>query len=652
MPNKIIVFEKISDFFRPFLRCYSLFGYKVYYLRASQKSLSKKWVIDYENKGYISRINPDCQFSYDKVFYPDMAFSNIENIYRSVSAESEAIKRVVYLYQDAHVNLALKKKLIFELSRFYFLNTLLNELGKQLSFKSFYFVPGDGNIFNPINNDPLSSYNQLLKLVKKNKPSSLKETNCSFPLWYVCFSFMRNICEISVFYLKLSGFLILLTYSYLFKKNTAKAKCKNYKYLISIMAPRRQFSNQVQKVDFLVDEKYIRKEDTLFFYAKKLKDEYLEYCERNGLNLIDGFFQQFDFNKAEIRKVFKEVFKTLLSRPIMVHSVREGVLESFLFYIWWQTFADKYAVKNFIGYHDFSSQAICRNIILKKKTRTKTWFYLDSGSSAAFFRTKQEDELYRSFHFMYLYFDYFPYWSEPLVSYFKDHDLAVDKYLATGCLWSEHVRLISEKVIRSDLLERLESFGFKDGHKIIAVFDSSYDYDVIDSYEHGIAFIQDILRLADDVPEAFIIFKEKKARSYVRKYCPALARLYESLQNHARFYLPPDAGSTSEAIAFSDLTISFPFTSTTVEALAARKKALFYDPSGRLKSIFYDNIPDLVCHGYDNLLAMTKRLLFEAKTGEYDLYLDRFIKGNIDPFLDGKGITRFREFINYYNNVV
>jgi len=124
-----------------------------------------------------------------------------------------------------------------------------------------------------------------------------------------------------------------------------------------------------------------------------------------------------------------------------------------------------------------------------------------------------------------------------------------------------------------------------------------------------------------------------------------LADIYGELDAHPRFYLPPDASSTSEVIALSDLTISFAYTSTAIETLAARKKGIFYNPSGKLKSLYYDSIHGLVCHDYQSLFAMSKKLLYETSEAQYDEYLERYIKGALDPFLDGKGITRMRSFI-------
>ncbi len=103
--------------------------------------------------------------------------------------------------------------------------------------------------------------------------------------------------------------------------------------------------------------------------------------------------------------------------------------------------------------------------------------------------------------------------------------------------------------------------------------------------------------------------------------------------------------SPSEPIAASDLVISFPFTSASVEALGARKKAVYYDAPDKFRGSFYDRIPGLVCHSYKELFNRVDELLFKVDKEEYDAYLDETVKGKIGPYLDGKALTRFRELL-------
>ena len=119
----------------------------------------------------------------------------------------------------------------------------------------------------------------------------------------------------------------------------------------------------------------------------------------------------------------------------------------------------------------------------------------------------------------------------------------------------------------------------------------------------------------------------------------------EKLENHPRCYMPQSSMSPSEPIAVSELIISFPFTSATVEALGARKKALYYDAADKFRGSFYDKVPGLVCHTYKDLLERVGELLFATDREKYGLYLEKSIKANIEPYLDARALTRFRELL-------
>ena len=102
---------------------------------------------------------------------------------------------------------------------------------------------------------------------------------------------------------------------------------------------------------------------------------------------------------------------------------------------------------------------------------------------------------------------------------------------------------------------------------------------------------------------------------------------------------------TAEAIAHSDLIVSACFTSTTIEALGARKKAIYFDASNRFKGHYYDKFPKLVAHGYNELSDLVKYWLYDIKDEEFGEYLKSHVKGEIDAHVDGMAITRFRELL-------
>ena len=121
--------------------------------------------------------------------------------------------------------------------------------------------------------------------------------------------------------------------------------------------------------------------------------------------------------------------------------------------------------------------------------------------------------------------------------------------------------------------------------------------------------------------------------------------VYRRLDDHPRAFCVANTFSASEMTAMSDLVLSFPFTSTSLEAIAARKKAVWYDACDKYRGSYFDKVPGLVCHNYDELSSRVNWLLCATSSEEYDRYLDAEVKGKVESYLDGKAITRFRRYL-------
>jgi hypothetical protein len=94
----------------------------------------------------------------------------------------------------------------------------------------------------------------------------------------------------------------------------------------------------------------------------------------------------------------------------------------------------------------------------------------------------------------------------------------------------------------------------------------------------------------------------------------------------------------------SDLTVTYAFSSTAVEALSARRKAIYYDPAGRFRVNFYDAIPGFVAHGYEELKLFVKKML-NMSENEFNDFLEVWGSPRIEDYRDGKAKNRFRELL-------
>jgi hypothetical protein len=112
-----------------------------------------------------------------------------------------------------------------------------------------------------------------------------------------------------------------------------------------------------------------------------------------------------------------------------------------------------------------------------------------------------------------------------------------------------------------------------------------------------------------------------------------------------------DGISAAEVIAASDFVISCSYTSPTAEALGALVKAIYYDVAGHDigDKYYYNNYPNFVAHNYEELKKLTNYWLNEITETEFEKFLHTYVKDEIDPYLDGKALTRLRKLLMKQN---
>ena len=84
---------------------------------------------------------------------------------------------------------------------------------------------------------------------------------------------------------------------------------------------------------------------------------------------------------------------------------------------------------------------------------------------------------------------------------------------------------------------------------------------------------------------------------------PRLLDIYRRMDSHPRITICSDREDASELIAISDMIISFPFTSTTFEALSVDMPAVWHDPLGYYQNTMYGRVGGVTTHSYEDLKA-------------------------------------------------
>ena len=182
---------------------------------------------------------------------------------------------------------------------------------------------------------------------------------------------------------------------------------------------------------------------------------------------------------------------------------------------------------------------------------------------------------------------------------------------------------------------------------LIAAFDSTYSCNGLTSYTEGLAFARDIVRLADTVKDVCILWREKKKRSIhvILDAClgPQLLALYKEMDHHPRIINVTETLGSGQMISLSDLTVSFPYTSTTFEGLSAGRRAVWHDALGRYSNSNF--LPKFSCtHSFAELLVIIKQIQ----------QFPQFVKKQLsdlyeDPYQDHGAVNRFRQLLTTSN---
>jgi polysaccharide biosynthesis PFTS motif protein len=307
-------------------------------------------------------------------------------------------------------------------------------------------------------------------------------------------------------------------------------------------------------------------------------------------------------------------------------------------YLRWNLLMDDIELRNHIT--TLQPDRTSKNLILAQHG-CKTWFIYPDNSSADAHTGWNEHILVSPFAFIMA--DTAVVYNDKIRRLLEYHRNNFREYVVVGMLPAQRVREIRDGVAGSSLKDILTH---RNVPRIrIGVFDTTYSTYGVPKINDGIQFGKDMLQLLNDFPDVEIIFKEKKFRNFTPEVIP----FYQELEKHPRcITLKRGTGiSASDVIAVSDFIISAAYTSTTGEALCTRTKAIYYENAGRNigDNYYFNRFPLLAAHDYPQLIEYTKHWLYHVSKADFDLYLEKYIKGEFDPYLDGHAVDRLKQLL-------
>jgi len=635
--RKNLIFEHFTIFSFPLAFLAEGLGFRILYLNVPPRLSSVLWFARLQKRWGINKAIEHELDYHTEIYCHYDAIQTVEDVYRVKFEKLRVITTFVARLNSEKMHLAYKKVLLETLHRFYRAKAALHKISQDLAEEYVVFIPNDS-----------LTIQRWLESAGHGLNAPLIPANIHIPWWGWVYS---KIIVLGRALKWIGGFFIFPIWVFCRIRTIQRSPQEKQHFQVGIRAYKTDiaFKFPYRSIDFLLDGKKITKENTLFCVETEISPEYWQELRQRSYHFVDlpnaPRSVSFDFFRRILIKDFLmfwfRCWRGIMLTPTFFIKV---TLKNWMTYLAWMRFLESYSVRHLVVYNDFGEQHIIRNILLSRD-KTQTWYYLHSRNSDDIFAPESERHRHVYVSFSYLYYDNFIRWSWNIENYYKPH--CIQRFLDLGCLWSEHVKSISQRPdfekIRGDYRKKFKV----QAKKMIAVFDTSFGFGTgyVLRLEDIILFTEDIWRLLDEFPDIQIIFKEKNIRDEVEVECPQILPLYEKLAGHQRCYFTGWFTDPSEINAVADLSITACFSSTTVEALGARKKAIYYDPNGFLKGTYYDKFPYLVAHSYEELKALVKYYLYEVSDKEFNRWVDQVIVDEIDAFADGQAITRLRDLL-------
>lgn len=624
--HKIVFFEKIYKGYNTLIDNYIKDDYIIYFFEFDKKFIDSSKIKQYiKNEKLINASN--LIFRYE--IYRQASFlanENLDAIFEKYFSRVQSIKCMTKLLDCPDIINMYKKELLIYLENKYYIDFRINYISYNTKAGEVHFIPYDDlNIH--IHLDDSSPLQNNVKIInyanfRTRIDKYFRKAKFSFFLLYPVYLFFRKV-----------------------KKISNKKSPKKFKVGIMIERhPKSIFLMNYLTETFYIHEKEFPKEDVLFI-DENLQKNLKEYKKREMryTNLIrDREIVSTTLFWGKIMKHFfpawlKTLYFSFSEEPILIKT-NFMILSD---YIIWHIFTDNYIINNYV--RRMLPDNISKIHILSQKG-IKTWFIFPDNTSIDYHLDWDQSKKNQTL-FCFMYYDNAIIYGNQVERFLQKHTNFIKKYIKNGVIFSQIVRELQEETLKSILPVLIKEKKLP--KKIIGIFDTSYSDIGPIKINDGIRFGEDVLVLLDDFPDVGIVFKTMKEPALT----PYLIPMYEKLRNHERcilFYRYDREGvSSPEVIAASDVVISVAYTSPTAEALGARKKAIYYDVAGHDigDKYYYNRFPNFVAHNYEDLKKLTNYWLNEVTDREFEEFLNTYVKDEIDPYLDGKALTRMRKLL-------
>lgn len=649
----VVYFEDITFLHYPLVKIFLYLGYEVVIFDFQCDLKKFKWIKKLIDEEVIRRvyIQPDTREHGQAIEVTEEIFEHFKN--------HKLVQESVALYKNADIAINFKKLLVDQVFRCIYVSNYLKNIQSSLTdVKFLYFIP--------------LNYKSYARIVDQFSSFCLESLDrFRMPAWYTWLIPLIHFWERLKYYIGAMAYVfvkaIFLRVGTLpLHKKQLKSQFFEYAVAIDMFRMHGVFTND-RAANFLLNNKDINKENTVFVINCPVSREWLKFYKDNGFNFIntlevDRFsgLTKFCYNGTFVKDILKAVggMRGVWNVPPVFLQVFFINLRTFFN---WGLVQQRITFRHYIYSNQESAQQSARNILIRMNGG-KSWSYAFCLGGGYLYSDGKNLEGCRNIYWSFLCFDYYVGMNEIVGNYYKLHHQKVEKYFSVGSIYSEMIREIISTDSKKNLFR--EHFGkdIENKNQIIAFFDTTFiDAENCNStYEDCIAFYQDILRLVDSMEDVLVIVKPSKLASWfispeMRWASPKkgkmIIELWNVLKSNPRIFWAANEQYNDQLvlnniiIAISDLVVTHAMSSPTAEALGVRKKAIWYKSKNSGPRRLYDGIPGLVVYGYAELEKRVKSLLCEVNDEGYDAYLDKYVKGGVEASLDGLAVTKFRQLL-------
>jgi polysaccharide biosynthesis PFTS motif protein len=399
---------------------------------------------------------------------------------------------------------------------------------------------------------------------------------------------------------------------------------RKVRFIYDGVSPRElSFNNSKITFAWLIDNKYIDKDDILFILPKsdfQMRQDAYDCNKYDDLLAVNNFKLNILAHRSRIFSILAEIIMLFFrNRFLFLPTLKNLMLAEYSLYILeWLPLVESIAPKVYIN--TSSNIGTERSIITYFNTlgiETITWFY---GTNSYLFTKFNSDCRFRNIVFCNIISSRLIVWNRHFKEFIQEHPQQNKlKIEIMGPLMAgeeEVMNLSKEKIFNKYMLSYSTNF------KYISIFDSpplSFEHrgntawcPDSNSEEYNYLFIRDIFNLINEFDNICLIYKPKRSLiSGKFSYSIITKKIIEQMKENERVIILDYNINPWVPIALADLCISLPFESPTVAVWHYGKPGLFHDPMNIALSHRYKTLSCLITHNYDELKSKVYYWLFE-----------------------------------------